>query len=72
MRKNGKNTPKSTLSKVLTLLRGKRALVSLSILLALIVDGSRKASGDAVNVVFAQLGMNLELVEYFDFGNVRV
>ena len=37
MRKNGKNTPKSTLSKVLTLLRGKRALVSLSILLALIV-----------------------------------
>lgn len=37
MRKNGKNTPKSTLSKVLTLLRGKRALVALSVLFALIV-----------------------------------
>ena len=37
MRKNGKNTPKSTLSKVLGLLRGKRALVALSVLFALIV-----------------------------------
>lgn len=37
MCKNGKNAPKSTLAKVLTLLRGKRTLVALSILLALIV-----------------------------------
>ena len=42
------------------------------ITLALVVYGSRETGGDAVDVVFAQLGMNLELVEHLDFGNVRV
>ena len=42
------------------------------VLFALIVYGGRQAGGDAVDVVFAQLGMNLELVEYLDFGDVRV
>ena len=37
MRKNGKATSQSTLSKVLTLLRGKRALIALSVLFALVV-----------------------------------
>ena len=37
MRKNGKATSRSTLSKVLTLLRGKRALIALSVLFALVV-----------------------------------
>ena len=37
------------------------------ILLALVVDGGGKASSDAIDVILAQLGMNLELVEHLDF-----
>lgn len=37
--------------------------------LALVEDGGGQAGGDAVDVVLAERGVHLELVEHLDFGN---